>query len=458
MLHARTLSVTAIAGLCLFGAPAHQALAQEHLTEEAREDLREQAVRILEATAMRYREIETYRDRVEIQYDITTKGDAPSPFADEEAGTERLDLSIINPNQIAFTGEGIELYSDGTNTWLAIEWFGQYMKTTAPDTYMDLPDTVEPMMLAAMLNHPALSLIFGSHEAFADFAPELTSVERIDFELAEGRQYRLIEGTMHYSMGMGDPLPVKVRFELSTDTDLLERAEYDMTELYNTMRENMLAMMGDDAGEMGMELPEYERFVMRANVLDMQINQILDAEAFSYDPPAGMELVDSFDFGGGWDDSQQMELVGDEAPAFSERTLEGDTLALEDLRGKVVLLDFWAMWCMPCVQALPHFQTIHEHFDGQDVIVLGVNRDPHDSEDRMKKFLEEREITFGHVLDFDGEVAAKYHVSGIPCSVLIDANGVIRDIGVGFAPGKEKELIARIEALLEEPSDDGGDE
>ncbi len=430
------------------------ATAQDHLTEAAREELRQRALQILEATSLRYRELETYRDVTEVHYDVVRKGDQTDAEAADEYDSERMSLSISNPDRIAFQSEEMELYADGTSAWLVVNMFGQYLQVDAPDLLMDLPNVLDARMMMGVMQHPALASMFGDHAQFSDLAPDLVSVGRIDFELAEGRQYQLIEGTLSYESGFSGDANVSVRYEISTDTNLIERVEYDFTEFYNSMRESMLEMMGDDAGDFAAEVPEYERFVMRSRVINIQINQILDDDIFSFTPDEALERVDSFDFGGGWDDSEQMALIDEPAPLFSERTLDGATLSLEDLRGKVVLLDFWAMWCMPCVQALPHFQTIHEHFDGQDVVVLGVNRDPHDSEDRLGKFLEDRNVTFRQILDFDGDVAGRYHVTGIPCSVLIDADGVIRGINVGFAPGKERELIAQIEAMLEENAND----
>ncbi|TVQ57658.1 MAG: hypothetical protein EA377_00745, partial [Phycisphaerales bacterium] len=265
------LALTAFAFMLSLGTGA--AMAQDHLTEEAREELRERALRTLEATSLRYRELETYRDVTEIHYDVVLKDNQAEAEAAEEYESERMSLSISNPDRIAFQSEGMALYADGTSAWLVLDMFGQYMQVDAPDLVIDLPNVLDARMMMGMMQHPALESKFRDHAQFAGLAPDLVSVSRIDFELADGRQYQLIEGTLNYESGFSGNVNVNVRYEISTDTNLIERVEYDFTEFYNSMRKSMLEMMGDDAGEFAAEVPEYERFVMRSRVMNIQINQ-----------------------------------------------------------------------------------------------------------------------------------------------------------------------------------------
>src|SRR5688572_28929850 len=96
---------------------------------------------------------------------------------------------------------------------------------------------------------------------------------------------------------------------------------------------------------------------------------------------SGDEKVDEFQFGG--DDSRQQELVGKPAPDFTGVDLEGKPVSLADYRGRVVMLDFWATWCGPCVQAIPHIQKVANKFADKPVTVLGINRDQPGSESRV---------------------------------------------------------------------------
>lgn len=133
------------------------------------------------------------------------------------------------------------------------------------------------------------------------------------------------------------------------------------------------------------------------------------------------------------------------APPFAITTSKGQRLALDDLNGKVVLLDFWATWCGPCREALPHMRDIAKHFDGEPLVILSVSLD--DDEAKWKDFVTKNEMTWLQYRDggFDGPLAKMFEVNAIPHTFTIDADGVLQDEHIGDASieGKLKKLIAR---------------
>lgn len=133
------------------------------------------------------------------------------------------------------------------------------------------------------------------------------------------------------------------------------------------------------------------------------------------------------------------------APNFRLTTLDGKTLTLESLAGKVVLIDFWATWCGPCREALPHIQKIAQRFDGQPFVVLSVSLDSDDA--KWKDFVQKNQMTWLQYRDgyFDGKIATLFSVRAIPATFTIDSDGVLEDQHVGDADieGKLKKLIAR---------------
>lgn len=139
--------------------------------------------------------------------------------------------------------------------------------------------------------------------------------------------------------------------------------------------------------------------------------------------------------------------AGEPAPEFTLEDLDGNQVALADQRGKVVLVDFWATWCGPCVQELPHIQEIHERYQEQGLVVLAISTD--DGKAAVRSFIEEKGYTFP-VLFGKAGVKADYAVQGIPVVYMIDRGGLIRFHHVGFGPGGEKRLADEVERLLEE--------
>lgn len=114
-------------------------------------------------------------------------------------------------------------------------------------------------------------------------------------------------------------------------------------------------------------------------------------------------------------------VVGTPAPSFELPNLHGETVALEDLRGKVVLLNFWATWCKPCVTEMPAMQRAYEALRDQGFVVLAINE--LEDEDRVRQHIAEHGHTFPVLLDRSNRVANMYGVKGLPVSVFVDESG-----------------------------------
>lgn len=119
-------------------------------------------------------------------------------------------------------------------------------------------------------------------------------------------------------------------------------------------------------------------------------------------------------------------MVGGEAPNFTQKTPEGEDLSLSDLKGKVVLLDFWASWCGPCRRENPNVVRLYEVYKDKGFDILGVSLDR--DRERWLAAIEQDGLSWNHVSDLKGwqnEVAGIYGVSSIPHTVLLDAEGKI---------------------------------
>jgi peroxiredoxin/outer membrane protein assembly factor BamD (BamD/ComL family) len=142
------------------------------------------------------------------------------------------------------------------------------------------------------------------------------------------------------------------------------------------------------------------------------------------------------------------------APPFSVTTLDGQRISLDELNGKVVLIDFWATWCGPCREALPHVREIARKFQGPAMVVLSVSVDS--DEYKWKEFVAKNEMTWPQYFDrgFTGPVARLFGVEAIPHTFTIDADGVLQDERIGDADieGKLKKLIKRAQQKQEKAS------
>lgn len=136
-------------------------------------------------------------------------------------------------------------------------------------------------------------------------------------------------------------------------------------------------------------------------------------------------------------------------PAFAITTIDGQRISMDALQGKVVLLDFWATWCEPCRQAMPHIREVARKFQGQPLVILSVSLDA--DEQKWKEFITKNEMTWPQYRDggFTGPVAKMFAVTAIPHTFTIDADGVLQDERVGDASieGKLKKLVARAREL-----------
>ena len=140
-------------------------------------------------------------------------------------------------------------------------------------------------------------------------------------------------------------------------------------------------------------------------------------------------------------------------PPFTVTTVDGKKLSMDDLQGKVVLLDFWATWCAPCREALPHMQQVAKKFKDEPLVILSVSLDS--NEQAWKEFIDKHEMTWLHYRDggFTGPISRMFGVTAIPHTFTIDTDGVLQEEHIGDASieGKLKKLTARAHEAQQTP-------
>ena len=139
-----------------------------------------------------------------------------------------------------------------------------------------------------------------------------------------------------------------------------------------------------------------------------------------------------------------------EAPDFTLENLEGNDVTLSSLRGKVVLLNFWATWCGPCRVEMPSIEEMYEMFEDEQFEILAI--DVQESRRAVRQFIDKNEYTFPVLLDTNGRVGSIYGARSIPTTYLIDKQG----FAVGFIIGSREWNNDGVYALLRTMLPDSG--
>jgi len=140
--------------------------------------------------------------------------------------------------------------------------------------------------------------------------------------------------------------------------------------------------------------------------------------------------------------------VNSEAPDFTLETLDGGNLRLQERRGEVVLVNFWASWCGPCRQEMPILDRLHQRYKEAGFSVLGVNvegkRKP------AEKVAKKSNVTFPVLIDAGQKVSENYELEAMPTTVVVDRNGKVRYIHRGYKSGDEARYIDIVKQLIAE--------
>lgn len=141
--------------------------------------------------------------------------------------------------------------------------------------------------------------------------------------------------------------------------------------------------------------------------------------------------------------------VGARAPEIGLSDLRGRPVRIADLRGKVVLVDFWASWCEPCRAEFPFLNRLHERYARRGLVIVGVSVD--ERLDAVRNFLRRTPALFRIVHDPGHVVANRYAPPRMPSSYLIDRRGIVRHVHGGFRASDEPAIERRVRELVERP-------
>ena len=142
------------------------------------------------------------------------------------------------------------------------------------------------------------------------------------------------------------------------------------------------------------------------------------------------------------------EEIQGKAPDFTLKSRSGDNVKLSELRGKVILINFWASWCGPCRQEMPVLDQLYQRYRSLDFTILGVNVE--ENSDAAKSLLKDISVSFPILFDSANNVSKLYKVKGMPSTILVDRDGNMRYMYMGYQHGYEQEYQKQVRALIRE--------
>lgn len=147
-------------------------------------------------------------------------------------------------------------------------------------------------------------------------------------------------------------------------------------------------------------------------------------------------------------DGTRRVAVGYEIPAYAAHSLGGDSVSLQGLRDKVVLMNVWATWCHPCREEIPELQALHTKYASRGLDVIGVSIDSRDDDANIRTFMKEFGMTYTIWRDPDERVSAQFLILGVPTTYLVDRKGILRWRTTGPIHPGDTTLVKAIETAL----------
>jgi len=278
-------------------------------------------------------------------------------------------------------------------------------------TYNDTPQENEITFINGNIIESLVSNSYAKGIDFAKYQEDSVSIEFVDF--SKSKEHWHIKLTYPDNEEVRDMI---TQLWFNKKTFLLEKSQ---TEL---IFQDMLQYTRS----------EYSNIIINSPDIEDHIANFTPPEDYTFENYSPMTEED-----------RELLPLGSTPPDFELSDINGNLYKLSDLKGKVVLIDFWYMSCHPCLMSLPHLQELYEKYSDQGFILLGINSTDSDVKENLKNFLEKRNITYP-VLLAERELDKSYNVTGYPTMYILDKSGKIVYAEIGFG----ETLVEVIEDII----------
>ena len=325
-------------------------------------------------------------------------------------------VAASNPDKLRIESNGPAgstlIVSDGENTWMYLGPLKQYTKTAAASSPEALLKSINPGISESLAEYKSADP-YSSVNVTGEGTLELDG-KHFDCFVVEAKLVNFkIPGPMMLTDGV-----VKSWIDKKTKLTLKQTASATMQ---------------------GGPLPAPAEMNQTVDVLSFKLNEPVPESMFQFTPPPEAKQVKEFQ----GPVKANPDLSGKLAADFKLTSMDGRDFSLSALRGKVVLIDFWASWCVPCRNDLPALEKIYADFRDRGLVLIGM--DAGEDQDTVTKFLQQTKLSYPIILAGEKEVLASYNVTAFPTLVLIDREGKIALYHVGS--GSEAEVRAALAKL-----------
>ena len=367
---------------------------------------------------------------------VTVKHKSPTKFHMRTANDQLGELSIVSD------GSSLSTYMDSSYTGGKV-----YTTADAPESFakllQDNADIIGMSFGTAGIDAVSMTLNFLAGDPNNELADSLESATFVGTETVRGVETNHIDLVFSTEIvpGQSAKIPVSVWIEQG-DEAWIRRVEPDLQKMFASMPQ-------------GGGLPPGATVTAVQTLEEASRSPVFNADTFAFSAPDGAREVTSL-FDAMRETAQQAQgqqqqdpaeaLVGKPAPAFNLDLLTGGSVNLAQHKGKdVVVLDFWATWCGPCIRAMPTIISTTKKFEDQNVVLYAVNL--REDNAKIEAFLKQRGFDTKVLLDRDGSVATAYGARAIPQTVIIGKDGTVQAVHVGMLPNLEQQLTSELEKV-----------